>query len=117
MELPACEGDFSLEGEFLRTPPGLDVVEDREDLAFRESVPERWHAGLGEVASVGNEIEQQVIAVVPGVTGGVVRGSGIGAVGIPGLPIGHALAIGPVTSRAVGAIQRGPICDAGTRRG
>ncbi len=64
-----AEGHLPLHHPLLFAPSRLEELEDRQHLGPAELISEGWHSTLRKPRALENQLDQEVVAVMPRVTG------------------------------------------------
>ena len=84
----------------------LDVIQDRHHFIFAELALEAKHGcSKSRVAAVGDDVQQQLIRVVPGVAAAIVRRGRIASILLRLLPVGLAFELSAMTGSAILRVQ------------
>jgi hypothetical protein len=59
-----------LECPLLTTPDGFEELQNGKNLCLSQLPPEGRHPALGELGAIQDDLNQEVIAMMPGVTRG-----------------------------------------------
>src|SRR3972149_2414130 len=118
---PLLLRDSRLEGALAGPPEGLEVAEHRSDLVVAELVAKGGHAALKardveRGAALLHDLEQEPVAVMPGVAGSIVRWRGVAPVRTDRLPLRLPFAARAMAGGAVHGVEPSALVHDGVVR-